>query len=277
MAEEYKDDPKTAGTKTERTTVVTREGAENGAREYPIPTKRAFPWWLLLPLLLIPLLLLISRSRTGSGSTTDSTSGSTPAAAASPASAESPAVVAAASPEAEATSASGGAAIPPPGPKGATGATGLAGKDIKVFKGNDITVSPKEGASAKGEPLTDVFAITGAKDRTVLVGRKVQLKNVDVIRVLNDQAFYVGKGSDAEMLVLLDPRLDAGTSGGEKVVIAQGKTVSLTGLLEGAPTSEQLTKYKVSAEDAAAIGQGGAQSVYLHATIAQDKSEQKNP
>lgn len=252
MAEEYKNDAKPAVTETERTTVVTRKGAENGAAEYPVPERKGFPWWLLLPLLLIPLLFLFNRNRNEETPVATAT----PAAVASSPAVQDSAAVAVASPGTEGTAASSEQAP--------------EGKDIKVFEGQDIAVAPKEGASAKGEPLTDVIAITGAKDRSTLVGRKVQLKNVNVTRVLNEQAFYVGTSGDAEMLVLLDPRLDAGANGGEKVVIAEGKTVSLTGLLEASPTTDKLSQFKVTPEDAAAIGQQG---VYIHATIAQDKSD----
>ena len=65
-------------------------------------------------------------------------------------------------------------------------------------------------------------------------------------KVLTDRAFFVGTADDKQMLILLDAAMDAGPNG-ERVPIAVGKPVSLTGLIEKTPKQEILKEqYKLS-------------------------------
>ncbi len=263
MAEQF--DAKGPNKSTE--TVVTREGARDGAEIYAEPKKRGFPWWILL-FGLIPLLLLWNRNNNTDRDRTPVAVVSSAPVSASPSSSDtaSSGAVSDATTNStgaaigdDATSRTGSAALPP---------TNIAGKDMKVYSGTDITVAPKSGASKQGEPLSDVVTFSQVADKSTLVDRKVKLTNVNVVEVLSPRALIVGPSSGQHMLVLLDQRLDAG-AGNQKVSVAEGKMVSLTGVIKQLPSPEVLTsEYSIASDKMTAHSDD---SVYLHATIAQEK------
>lgn len=212
-----------------------RSGAEGGAQVYQ-EKKGGIPWWawLLLALILLGLLLaFLGRHGNQQAATT------------------APAPVAAPVPAATAA----GATTP--------------GQDIKIHKGTDIATAKPAQASVPGVPLSNVETFASTPDPSTLVGERAKLVNVPVQQVLSDRAFFVGPSAQKRMLVLLDKGMDAGTAAGNKVTIAAGQPVSLTGIVAKMPTQEAIgQEYKISGANYTAIQD---QKAYLHATVAQQK------
>ena len=221
-----------------------------GAEAYPNKTKGAFPWWLPV-LLLLPILALIGYFlRPHDAAPTETAPSNAPAAMQSANPTPTPAPVA--------TDAADKMAAKPDDKAG----------DKKVHSGNDIAVGATGAASPQGEPLTNVVDLTSAADKTAFIGRKAKLTDVNVTKVLTDRAFFVGTADDKQMLILLDAAMDAGPNG-ERVPIAAGKPVSLTGIIEKMPKQEALNEqYKLSGANYDAVSK---ETVYLHATVAQKK------
>lgn len=259
MAEQYPDKGKKATPAATTPAVTTQQtGRENGAREYSAPERKGFPWWVLL-LGLIPLLFFLFRGRDNQQEQRQPA----PVAAASPA----PVPTAPASPTTDAvapvaadTSTAESAAQPP-----------APAANEKVYQGRDIAVGATGAASAQGAPLTDVVSFANAADPSALIGRKAKLTDATVGRVVNDRAFYVTSGDGRQMLVLLDPGMNAGAGAAgaaQKVALQEGGRVSLTGVVKALPEQAALQQYGMTAEDMAGLQQQGA---YLHATVAQSK------
>lgn len=229
MAEEYKDKS-------------SRSGAEGGAQVYQ-EKKGGIPWWawLLLALLLLGLLLAFL-GRHGNQQ------------AAQPAPATAPVAT-----PAPAATADNSAAVPAATP----------GQDIKIHKGSDIATAKPAQASVPGVPLSNVETFASTPDPTTLIGERAKLINVPVQQVLSDRAFFVGPSAQQRILVLLDKGMDAGAAAGNKVTIAVGQPVSLTGIVAKLPTQEAIgQQYQISGDNYTAIQD---QKAYLHATVAQQK------
>ena len=217
-----------------------RTGAEGGAQVYR-EKKGGIPWWafLLAALLLLALLYALLHH------STPQTAETTPAPVAAP------------------------VAPVAPAPADTSATPAVAGQDIKIHKGSDITTAKPEQASVPGVPLSDVVAFATAADPLTFVGHNAKLTNVPVQKVLSDRAFFVGPTAQQQILVLLDKGMDAGASGASKVTIAAGKPVSLVGIVEKMPTQEAISQqYQISGDNYTAIQN---QKAYLHATVAQQK------
>lgn len=229
MAEEYKDNS-------------SRTGAEGGAQVYR-EKKGGIPWWawLLLALLLLGVLYALLHHSTPQTAET------------APAPAAAPAVPTAA----------------PVTPAPTDTATPAPGQDIKIHKGTDITTAKPAQASVPGVPLSNVETFASTPDPTTLIGERAKLINVPVQQVLSDRAFFVGPSAQQRMLVLLDKGMDAGAAAGNKVTIAVGQPVSLTGIVAAMPTQEAISQeYQISGGNYTVIEN---QKAYLHATVAQQK------
>ena len=217
-----------------------RSGAEGGAQVYQ-EKKGGIPWWawLLLALILLGLLLaFLGRHGNQQAATT------------------APAPVAAPAPAATADNS-------------AASTTATPGKDIKIHSGTDIATAKPAQASVPGVLLSNVETFASTPDPTTLIGERAKLINVPVQQVLSDRAFFVGPSAQQRMLVLLDKGMDAGAAAGNKVTIAAGQSVSLTGIVAKMPTQEAIgQEYKISGANYTAIQD---QKAYLHATVAQQK------
>lgn len=260
MAEEYGKKETTVVTETK--TVATKPVQKDGAEAFVNDKKGAFPWWLPLALLLLIVPIAYLALHRGSPPDTVAAAPPTPTKRADVVSAA-PVAAPAAAPE----------VAPVPTTTGSAAATDIAATpaasgDAKVYSGKDIAVGSTAAASPQGEPLSDVTQFTGATDRATLIGRKVKLTDVKVLRVITDRAYFVGGSDEQKMLVLLDKGMDAG-AGPQRVNIMPGGTVSLTGVLEKVPNPEiAQEQYGLSKANFDAIGK---EDVYLHATVAQKK------
>lgn len=87
-------------------------------------------------------------------------------------------------------------------------------------------------AVAPAGPITDLTTITTAADRSVLIGREVQLTGVPVGDVVGDRTFYVGSG-DQNVFVVLDQVPTPGQPGVEgRYDVTSGQTINLTGSVQ---------------------------------------------
>ncbi len=265
MAEEYGKKETTVVTETK--TVTTKPVREDGAEAFVNDKKGAFPWWL--PLLLLLCIVPLAYFALHRSSPPDTIAAISPPPKKRANVIATAPVVATGTPEATAVAASADSAASANTPAAAdTSATPPASGDAKVYSGKDIAVGSTAAASSQGEPLSDVTQFTGATDRATLIGRKVKLTNVKVLRVITDRAYFVGGSDEQKMLVLLDKGMDAG-AGPQRVNIEPGGTVSLTGVLEKVPNPEiAQEQYGLSKPNFDAIGK---EDVYLHATVAQKK------
>ncbi|BAY25413.1 hypothetical protein NIES2100_52190 [Calothrix sp. NIES-2100] len=100
-----------------------------------------------------------------------------------------------------------------------------------------VTPTPQVTTIVQTEPITDVLVITNANKQT-LVNRPVQFTNVNVQSVVGDRAFWIGSSNTQRVFVVLAPKLDAGTAE-NKVVVKQGQTLDLAGVLKAVPSVKQ--------------------------------------
>lgn len=170
--------------------------------EIPVTrVKGGLPWWLwLLPLLaLLLLLLFFSRSCSDRGAAVDNNSSRT-------------------------------ASV-----NGTADGSAVVNKANGVSDNSNINVSGV--GSASGERVTDVNLFANTADKSTIVGRRVDLTNVKVNRVLSDRVFTVTSGSD-EMFVLLDENLDSPGGKERRIRMRRGQLVNLGGTFRNVPSNE---------------------------------------
>jgi hypothetical protein len=91
------------------------------------------------------------------------------------------------------------------------------------------------------EPITDVVIISKAPSKEALVGRRVQFTNTDVIKVIGDRPFWVGRSNNEGLAVVLDRTLDEGAAE-KQVQIKAGQKLDLTGVLQPMPDAATAKK-----------------------------------
>ncbi len=110
------------------------------------------------------------------------------------------------------------------------------------------------------QPLTDVLVIFSTPDRRSLVGRRVQLDNVRVQKLVGERGFWIGDG-DRRVFARLDERLNQGSAEWD-VVIREGQTRSLTGEIREMPSAEQIKNWGLV--DAAEMKTLQDRGYYIH-------------
>lgn len=112
------------------------------------------------------------------------------------------------------------------------------------------------------EPITDVVVISSAPDPASIVGKRVKFTDTNVLSVIGDRPFWVGRSNNEQLAVVLDPALDKG-SAEKKIVIKAGQTLDITGVLKPMPPQETVQKqWGLSATEAQTLQ---SQAVYLQA------------
>jgi hypothetical protein len=112
------------------------------------------------------------------------------------------------------------------------------------------------------EPITDVVVISSAPEPASLVGKRVKFTDTQVLSVIGDRPFWVGRSNNEQLAVVLDPALDKG-SAEKKIVVKAGQTLDLTGVLKAMPPQETVQKqWGLSATEAQTLQ---SQAVYLQA------------
>ncbi|MBW4574959.1 MAG: hypothetical protein KME08_06690 [Aphanothece sp. CMT-3BRIN-NPC111] len=112
------------------------------------------------------------------------------------------------------------------------------------------------------EPITDVVVISSAPEPQSLVGKRVQFTATNVLSVIGDRPFWVGRSNNERLVVVLDPALDKGNAE-SKVVIKGGQTLDLTGVLRPMPSAQTAqSQWGLTAAEAQGLQ---TQAVYLQA------------
>lgn len=218
--------------------------------EIPVTrAKRGLPWWLwLLPLLALLLLLLFYSRSCNDRAAIDNANNRAAANNANGNSTTNGNAVVNGSNTTNNANAGGSAT--------ANGsASGNAGN-------SNINVSGVGAAS--GDRVTDVNLFATTADKSTIVGRRVDLTNVKVNRVLSDRVFTVTSGN-GEMFVMLDENLDTAGGKEQQIKMRPGQLVNLGGTFRTVPTGE--VKEERSRDlNRREYEQMKDQRVYLHCT-----------
>jgi len=123
------------------------------------------------------------------------------------------------------------------------------------------TAEPGRPAGGPDGRVTDLAAVL--VDPEAAAGRPAELSSVLVRRVVSDRAFTVGDGSDQELLVLLDPRVEAKMADAN-VGLKPGMRLRLAGRFDRPPAPDVAQeRYRgLSVQEAAAMR---GQKTFLHA------------
>jgi hypothetical protein len=90
----------------------------------------------------------------------------------------------------------------------------------------------------------------------------VQFTATNVLSVIGDRPFWVGRSNNERLVVVLDPALDKGNAE-SKVVIKGGQTLDLTGVLRPMPSAQTAqSQWGLTAAEAQGLQ---TQAVYLQA------------
>lgn len=119
--------------------------------------------------------------------------------------------------------------------------------------------------SATGANVTDVNIFGNTQDQASLVGRRAELTNVKVNRVLSDKVFTVTSGK-GEMFVMLDDNLDTAGGKEQQIKARPGQVVNLGGSFRNVPTGETASERQGGDLNSKEYAQMKGQRVYLHAT-----------
>lgn len=91
------------------------------------------------------------------------------------------------------------------------------------------------GPATPGEAVTDIGALLDAENPTALVGREVRLEDVRVLEMVGDATFWVGRGADDRMFVILDEQIPSPPPDVEgRVNVNAGQTVDIVGSVRAA-------------------------------------------
>lgn len=119
--------------------------------------------------------------------------------------------------------------------------------------------------TATGQRVTDVNLFGSTADKMSLAGRRVDLTNVRVARVLSDRVFTVTSGS-GEMFVMLDENLDTGGGKEQQIKARPGQLVNLGGTFQRVPNAQTQEERSGRGLNAQEFQQMANQQVYLHCT-----------
>lgn len=128
--------------------------------------------------------------------------------------------------------------------------------------------------AATGERVTDVNIFGSTADKQSLAGRRVDVQNVRVNRVLSDRVFTVTSGS-GEMFVLLDDKLDSPGGKESQIRAKEGQLVNLGGTFQAIPArSQEVNDDRRDGDlNAREFRQMSGQQIYLHATEARNANQ----
>ena len=98
----------------------------------------------------------------------------------------------------------------------------------------DGTAQPAlDGTDMATGPITDLTMLAGGANLASMVGRPVQLSNVQVQDVVGDRTFWVGPSASNRVLVVLDEKMSASQPGVEgRYDVTTGQTVNVSGMIQ---------------------------------------------
>lgn len=151
-----------------------------------------------------------------------------------------------------------------------TNANNTASMNANAGMANTNARITTEGAgTATGQRVTDVNLFGSTADKMSLAGRRVDLTNVRVARVLSDRVFTVTSGS-GEMFVMLDENLDTGGGREQQIKARPGQLVNLGGSFQPVPNAQTQGERSGGGLNAQEFQQMANQQVYLHCTDAKN-------
>lgn len=121
----------------------------------------------------------------------------------------------------------------------------------------DPTTAGTASATSTAEPIADVLLVITPVDPPSLVGRRVMLSDVNVLRVAGDRSFWIGPDDSQKILAVLgagfsQPPLE------EIVDVNKNQVRSFSGTIRQAPaTAEATSQMKLKTNDAAALEKAG--------------------
>jgi hypothetical protein len=131
-----------------------------------------------------------------------------------------------------------------------------------------VLISARGGAAESATVaanITDLQQIINAPDKLALVGKQVQLNQIQVQSVVGDQSFWIGSSPSQQMFVTFAEIPTPGTPKEGQVAIKSGQKVSLSGTIRSMPalSEEWLRQNKVDDTSAQTLKQ---QAVYIQAS-----------
>lgn len=132
-----------------------------------------------------------------------------------------------------------------------------------------VLISPRgkgtESATVATSAVNDIQAILTSTDKTSLVGKQVELRQVQVQSVVGDQSFWVGPSPSQQVFVTFAEIPQPGKAQEGQVAIKAGQKVSLSGVIRSMPTlsDDWLKQNKIDEKAAATLRQ---QPIYIQST-----------
>jgi hypothetical protein len=116
-----------------------------------------------------------------------------------------------------------------------------------------------------GDEVTDVLIITNVPEpnRSTLIGKRVNFKDVKVLSVVGDRTFYVGSDNTHRVLVVLEEEKTPNTATEGKVDVNAGQTVSFNGNVMKMPSVEEADQRFGKLMDKAEFNNLKNQQVYV--------------
>lgn len=90
--------------------------------------------------------------------------------------------------------------------------------------------APPAAREPSGAAITDLATLIDASDPTALVGREVRLQGVQVLEMVGDATFWIGRNRDDRVFVILDEQIPSPPPNVEgRVNVNTGQTVDIVG------------------------------------------------
>lgn len=133
---------------------------------------------------------------------------------------------------------------------------------------SSVLISARGGASESATVaanITDLQQIINATDKPALVGKQIQLNQVQVQSVVGDQSFWIGPSPSQQIFVTFAEMPTPGTPKEGQVAIKMGQKVSLSGTIRSMPalSDDWMKQNKIDDASAATLKQ---QPIYIQAT-----------
>jgi len=124
--------------------------------------------------------------------------------------------------------------------------------------------APSESATVAAN-ITDLQQIINAPDKPALVGKQVQLNQIQVQAVVGDQSFWIGPSPSQQVFVTFSEIPTPGTPKEGQVAIKSGQRVSLSGTIRSMPalSDDWLRQNKIDETSATTLKQ---QPIYIQAS-----------
>lgn len=136
-------------------------------------------------------------------------------------------------------------------------------EEVVVEDVGAVEEAPEVTTPALVMPMTDVVVIAQEPDATSLVGQRVELEDVEVVKVTGDQAFTIAAGDTGSILVILDQVATPQTETEGRYDVNPGDTVTIMGEVRELASMEQaMNQWNLSGLEESDLA---TSRVYIHA------------